>query len=463
MTPAHNSIGLKLGHGWLRAFSAWIILVLSLVGTVGAWRVVHNAHAEIGVRIAEMTGSSQPLQAGSDGAWIVLVAGASVSLLLFWLALTLSKSRREVSALADRMSTSMQQNDARLFSIIQSAMEVIITIDEKQSIIIFNPMAEKVFRCAASDAIGTSLSRFIPERFRAAHGTHVSRFGDTGVSERQMGKQLALFGLRADGEEFPIEASISQIHDARGKLYTVMLRDITERQKANAALQASRNELRQLSANIQSAREEEKTHIARELHDDLGQCLTALKMDLSLLESALPRGVDSPVSARIKAMHGLIDSTVMSVRRISADLRPVMLDDLGLVSAIEWLVHDFSARYGIAAKSTLEQGDLGFDSTSATALFRMAQEALTNVARHAEATEVHVSLKREGDECVMHIRDNGKGMSGEAQGKPKSFGLLGMRERAGLMGGKVEIKSVLNQGTTVTISVPIPISTLEKA
>ncbi len=463
MTTTANSTEDKACCGWLRASGAWIILVLSLAGAVGAWRVVHNANAEIGARVAEITGSSQVMHVGSDASWIILVTGVGISLLLFWLALTLSKSRREVRVLTGRMSASIQQNEARLFSIIQSAMEVIITIDEKQNIIIFNPMAEKIFRCSATEAIGTPLSRFIPERFRAAHGTHVERFGDTGVSERQMGKQRALFGVRADGEEFPIEASISQIQDARGKLYTVMLRDITERRKAEAALQTSRNELRQLSANIQSVREEEKTRIARELHDDLGQRLTALKMDLSLLESILPADNAVPVLKRIKGMHELIDSTVMSVRRIAADLRPVMLDDLGLVSAIEWLVHDFSTRYGIAAKSTLEQRDLGFDSASATALFRMIQEALTNVARHAEATEVQVILQQEDSECVVQVRDNGKGMNSKAQCKPKSFGLLGMRERASLLGGKMTVDSVIDQGTTVIISVPMPSPNLEKA
>jgi two-component system sensor histidine kinase UhpB len=147
-------------------------------------------------------------------------------------------------------------NETRMMSIIRSAMEVIITVDEAQHIVIFNPMAEKVFRCSAMDAIGTSLSRFIPQRFRENHGRYVKQFGVTGVSDRQMGQQRVLFGLRADGEEFPIEASISQVYGDEGKLYTVMLRDVTERVKTENSLRASQDELQRLSANIQNVREE---------------------------------------------------------------------------------------------------------------------------------------------------------------------------------------------------------------
>ena len=148
----------------------------------------------------------------------------------------------------------------------------------------FNPMAERLFDCPAADALGTSLSRFVPERFRAGHEGHVRQFGVTGVSDRQMGGRRILYGLRATGSEFPFEASISQFGDENGKLYTVMLRDISAQIDAERSLQRSHEELRELSANLLNIREEEKSRIARELHDDLGQQLTALKMDISSLE-----------------------------------------------------------------------------------------------------------------------------------------------------------------------------------
>jgi two-component system, NarL family, sensor histidine kinase UhpB len=347
-------------------------------------------------------------------------------------------------------------NETRMMSIIRSAMEVIITVDEAQRIVIFNPMAEKVFACSAMDAIGTSLSRFIPERFREHHGRHVKQFGVTGVSDRQMGQQRVLFGLRANGEEFPIEASISQVYGDEGKLYTVMLRDVTERVKTENSLRASQDELQRLSANIQNVREEEKTRIARELHDDLGQQLTALKMDVSMLASALKdSGAAADLYAKTQAMHSLIDATVASVRRIAADLRPVMLDDLGPVPAIEWLINDFTQRYGIEVTMHIHQHDFDFNPTAGTALFRIVQEALTNVARHAGATRVTVRLSRQADQCVVWISDNGHGVEPDAMHKDKSFGLLGIRERTRMLGGTLSLDTAPGRGFSLTVSLPL--------
>ncbi|NHV25271.1 PAS domain S-box protein [Burkholderia sp. D-99] len=350
-------------------------------------------------------------------------------------------------------------NEARMMGIIRSSMEAIITIDEKQTVVIFNPMAEQVFGVSAMEAIGAPLSRFIPERFRAAHAKHVDQFGVTGVSERQMGRQRVLFGLRANGEEFPIEASISQIRDASGKLYTVMLRDITERLRAENALKLSREELRELSANLQNVREEEKTRIARELHDDLGQQLTALKMDLSVVEQQLRvpgRAPDEGVQSHLQGMRRLIDTTVASVRRIAADLRPVMLDDLGLVPAIEWLANDFTNRYGIDVERHIETGGLTFTSAGATTLFRIVQEALTNVARHADATRVALRLDVEEGFCVLRVADNGRGSApGGPAHEDKSFGLIGIRERAHMLGGTVTIDTALARGFSITVALPL--------
>ncbi|ORT89101.1 hypothetical protein B7G54_02765 [Burkholderia puraquae] len=351
-------------------------------------------------------------------------------------------------------------NEARMMGIIRSSMEAIITIDEKQTVVIFNPMAEQVFGVSAMEAIGAPLSRFIPERFRAAHTKHVDQFGVTGVSERQMGRQRVLFGLRANGEEFPIEASISQIRDASGKLYTVMLRDITERLRAENALKLSREELRELSANLQNVREAEKTRIARELHDDLGQQLTALKMDLSVIEQQLrvPGRVqpDEDLQSHLQGMRRLIDATVASVRRIAADLRPVMLDDLGLVPAIEWLANDFTNRYGIDVERHIETGGLTFTSAGATTLFRIVQEALTNVARHADATRVALRLDVEEGFCVLRVADNGRGSTpGGPAHEDKSFGLIGIRERAHMLGGTVTIDTALARGFSITVAFPL--------
>lgn len=422
-------------------------------------------HTEIPVKLGgrqlsfryEATDNFGPVREENKAIW-VLIGGSTLSLLLLGSLLALGRAYSSANLVAQRMGADLRHNESRLFSIIQSAMEAVITVDEHQNIVIFNPMAERIFRCSAMEAIGAPLGRFIPERFRDAHAKHVVRFGQTGISERQMGQGRPLWGLRADGEEFPVEASISQTRDGGGKLYTVLLRDVTERQQTEQALKASRNELAQLSARLQTIREEEKTHIARELHDDLGQRLTSLKMDLSLLERALPADA-AAARERTKGMHGLIDATVSAVRRIAADLRPVMLDDLGLGPAIEWLASDFSSRYGIQTTVNIEN-ELGeLDNNTATALFRTIQEALNNVARHAQASHVNIVMRREAGSWRVCVDDNGQGVAPEQMSKPKSFGLIGIRERVRLLNGHFHVRSKPAEGFHLEITVPAPPNT----
>jgi len=197
-----------------------------------------------------------------------------------------------------------------------------------------------------------------------------------------------------------------------------------------------------------------------------------LKMDLSILESDLrklpkPREQASSEDAKQTAtpdpvtllsqtrnMHALLNSTVASVRRIAADLRPVMLDDLGLAPAIEWLVNDFEARYGIAVELEMNIDQFEFDSASATAIFRIVQEGFTNIARHAQASKVTLSLKRNAMDCVVQITDNGRGTDLSAAQAGKSFGLLGIRERVHLLGGQVELTSLPGNGLTLRVTLP---------
>jgi PAS domain S-box-containing protein len=399
---------------------------------------------------------------------IVLVAGLAATVLAaltcYWASSPANSSARMGDAVL---------NEARMMSIVQASSDAIITIDDAQRIVIFNPMAERVFGVSAMEAIGTTLDRFIPARYRAAHAGHVEQFGVTGVSTRQMGRQRVLSGIRANGEEFPLEASISQVRDRMGKLYTVVLRDVTERVHAENALTQSREEMRDLSANLQQVREEEKMRIARELHDDLGQQLTALKMDLSSAEQALaPAQTGQPAAAQAAAgeamrllagMRRLIDSTVASLRRIAADLRPVMLDDLGLLPAIDWLARDFSQRYGIPVDQHIHAEQTNFTREAATAIFRIIQEALNNVARHADATNVRLRLTTDDGRCTLQVIDDGRGADDppRRRGTPaqadlnRTFGLIGVRERARMLDGTVTIDTAKGKGFILTVSFPL--------
>ncbi len=348
----------------------------------------------------------------------------------------------------------LHESEMQLNGIIASAMDAIITVDERQNIVLFNAAAEKIFRCPAAEAIGGPLGRFIPERFREAHREHIERFGATGDTTRAMGARMALSGLRADGGEFPIDASISQIMIEGRKLYTVILRDISERRRAEDALERSHRELRELSGAMNEVREAERTRIARELHDELAQWLTAIKMDVSWLSSRLPRE-QRPLLDRAEKLKAMVDTTVSAVRRIAADLRPVMLDDLGLVPATESLLHEFSQRTGVLVSLDLDSDKLDFGDPLATSVYRMVQEAITNVARHAEATEVRITMRHRDENLVVQVRDNGKGFDPEVAARKKSFGVLGIRERAHTLGGAARIVRLESGGTLVEIMIPV--------
>jgi len=341
-----------------------------------------------------------------------------------------------------------------LRGIVQSAMDAIITIDDSHRIVLFNAAAERVFLCRAADAVGAELDGFIPERLRPAHRAHVDQFMATGETTRRMGGDTLLYGLRANGEEFPLEASISRAEVGGRRLLTVILRDITERKKAQSALEETNRKLYDLYAAMHDVREAERMRIARELHDELAQWLTALKMDVSWLSGRLPREEQALID-KAERMKQLVDTMVGSVRRIASDLRPAMLDDLGLTPAVEHLVHEFSHRTGIVVSLDLDAGAHEFKDPLVTAVYRMIQEALTNVARHARATEVRVSVNAAGDRLRVAVEDDGVGIEADALNKERSYGLRGITERARTLGGIAGIRRGVRSGTVVEIEVPL--------
>jgi signal transduction histidine kinase len=211
----------------------------------------------------------------------------------------------------------------------------------------------------------------------------------------------------------------------------------------------------ELSAEIQRTREEEQKRIARELHDDLGQQLAAAKMAVAMHESHLGASCSSrQLLSETRGLQEQIDAMTATVRRIATDLRPPMLDDLGLISALEWLVGDFERRYGMSVTSNLQTGDREFTEFAATAIFRMVQEALTNVARHAQASAVTIEIACAGNVSTVRIQDNGKGAQLNAPRAQRSFGLHGMRERARQLNGTVFINSKPGHGFHIAIQLP---------
>lgn len=258
---------------------------------------------------------------------------------------------------------------------------------------------------------------------------------------------------RSDGQVMDCLVQISQLFDANGNGSgrIVVLRDITEEKRMQEELRTSHRRLRELAAHLEAVREHERASIARELHDDLGQILTALKMDLSSLQRELS-GERIDMRLRTDAMSELVSQALAVSKRLSADLRPGVLDDLGLAAAIEWQAQQFEERTGVKCRVVAQEVSL--EPRCATALFRICQEALTNVARHAQATLVELRLTARGRDVVLKVTDNGRGITEHQMSDPHSFGLMGMRERVHPYGGEVKIVGEPGKGTTVTALLP---------
>ena len=223
--------------------------------------------------------------------------------------------------------------------------------------------------------------------------------------------------------------------------------------EAEQALRASREQLRGLAANLLKVREEERTSIAREMHDELGQALTGLKMDLAWISRRLPTE-QAALRERTDAMGDLVDRTIQTVRRLSSELRPGVLDDLGLAAAVEWFTHDFQSRTGIHCDLSEAIGEGAIAPEVATALFRILQESLTNVARHAGATRIEIDLRQEDRVIHLDVHDDGRGIRREEVADGEAFGLIGMRERAELLNGRFLITRAPEGGTQVHVSIP---------
>ncbi|MBW2029506.1 MAG: HAMP domain-containing protein [Deltaproteobacteria bacterium] len=235
---------------------------------------------------------------------------------------------------------------------------------------------------------------------------------------------------------------------------TRLVQDIVKRREIEKELRESRQQLSDLSAYLQSAIEQERANIAREIHDDLGQNLTALTLDISWLRKRLPED-QSALIEKMNSMSKVIKASLQTVKRLSMGLRPRILDDLGLTAAAEWMVGEFQKRTGITCHTDIDIEDSVLDQERSNALFRILQEALTNIARHAAATEAEIILKKDHGHVILQVIDNGKGIKQSEISGPKSFGLMGMRERVRILNGEVKIRGVENWGTTIRVTIPL--------
>ena len=353
----------------------------------------------------------------------------------------------------ERAARIFEESEKRYQQLVDNISEGFVIQDKNGIITSANERFLGMIGYRRREVIGRPINEFLGEGW-------LKREDEPGVREEEdRWRSVELAWKRKDGKRIYTILSRKPIHDAKGRFEGSMsvLTDITDRREVELELRRSQEELRSLSHHIQSVREKESKRIAGEIHDVLGQQLTALKIDLSWLSGRVGPFEESgrEIRDKIGAMSDLVDITIQSVQKISAELRPVLLDDLGLGPAIEWLTQDFENRTKIKCRLRLSCDEIDLDPDRSTSVFRISQEALTNVVRHAKATAIDISLGEQNGALVLRISDNGKGIKENEIYAPSSLGLMGMRERLRPFGGKLEISGIPEKGTALTVTLPL--------
>jgi signal transduction histidine kinase len=314
-----------------------------------------------------------------------------------------------------------------------------ILLDKEFRYVYFNAAAEKFSGIKLEEARG----QFSP--FRLESRKPYIEVLETGKS---LVRDDVYIGEKLGSRRFRVRAF--KVGDGLGLIWT----DITAEKEIEAKYVQAREELRSLATYLLQVREDERKHVAREIHDELGQALTAIDMELKLM-SHKHDGAPSEIRARIDSIIKQSEGAIETVQRIASELRPGMLDQLGLHEAIEWFAHDFTRRSTITTETDIDIDGVTIGEKTSTALFRITQEALTNASRHSSASTIWISLRIVGNAISLEIRDDGVGITDEQATNPKSFGIIGIRERVHELGGAFAIRGEARVGTTLSVSIPI--------
>jgi len=378
-----------------------------------------------------------------------IVAGV-LAMLLFVLGTTFLLARNLVRKGA--LETALKESDDQLRNMVHSVKDAILTVDSANRVVLFNSAAERMFDVRAVDVIGRELAGALSRCLPQEHLQQLLLRLNEGWNSSNGHDLLCVVELTRHGQDVPVELSLSVSTSHGKKLLTAIFRDLTERRRAETELLETNRQLQSLSASLQNYREEERARIARELHDELGQLLTGIRMEVSWLGGRLQPEQERLID-KVASVKGQIDQTIATVRRISSELRPLVLDDLGFSAAAAWYVDQFSERTGLPVELSLPDIDPERGDAVATALFRALQESLTNVARHAQAAKVEVRVDFENGAWVLRVRDDGIGFAPKPANSG-DIGLVGMRERAQNLGGRFSVTSAPGEGTTVEIVIP---------
>jgi PAS domain S-box-containing protein len=354
-----------------------------------------------------------------------------------------------------RAESELGESEMRNAAILRAALDCILSIDADGKIIEFNPAAERTFRYTREQVLGKDVAEIIiPAAMRDAHHRGMRRYLTTGETSL-LDKRVHVVAMRSDGTEFPAELTVTHVRLARQSIFCACVRDITKEKCAEQELRQYADELRTASRQLVEVQESERRTLANTLHDLVGQKLTALNINLNIVKAKSAPAMAAQTSARLEDSLKLVDETIESIRDVTAELRPAVLDDYGLMAALRWYAEQSSARTGVPI-TVIEQGPRRrLPPAAEEALFRIAQESLANIAKHASAEHVTLTFGVTSQSSSLTIADDGRGFDSAVRQQPArahGWGLMIMRERAATVGAELNLESAPACGTRVIVT-----------
>jgi two-component system, chemotaxis family, CheB/CheR fusion protein len=346
----------------------------------------------------------------------------------------------------------LEKSEFTIRSLLDSSNQSVVAVNTDEKIVLVNGFTEKMFGYSREELLGQPLKILVPENARARHVEH-HRTYFANMQSRPMGIGLDLAGRRKDGSTFPVEIGLSAVETATGKLAVAFVSDITERKRLEQIAQTRTQQVHALAASLMTALEEERRRVSRELHDQICQQLASLAIDIGGLAADPPR--PGHIQSRLKALQARVVKASEETRHIAYELHPSVLDDLGLVASVRSLCREFSKRAGIRVDFTEAALPASVPRPEASCLYRVAQEGLQNIAKHAHAKHVAVSLTYAKDTLLLSIVDDGAGFDRTAKGRG-GLGLISMEERARLVNGKLSITAQAGHGTRIALEIALP-------
>jgi PAS domain S-box-containing protein len=374
---------------------------------------------------------------------------AATLVALFALILAPLDVRRAISQL-DLARREQRESESTAHSLFQAASQGILMVDQNGRIVMANPAAEKMFGFDAAELRGQEIEMLLPQSLRAEHLRHRAHYFAR-PQTRPMGLGLDLQARRKDGSEFYAEISLSYIQSARGTLAVAFVTDISKRKSDEQSIRRQGEELRRLAVQMMTAQEDERRHIARNLHDDLSQTLAFLAIDIGKMAGQSPENL----AQQLRPLQRHAVEAAEAVRQISHQLHPSIVDDLGLTAALEQYCEEFQERSHITTRFTSQNVPDYLPKDVSSCVYRIAQEALRNVAKHSQTESVDVRLEAVDSVVRLTVRDRGIGFTGQRSESPSGIGIVGMKERARLVNGNLSLHSQAGEGTELSLEVPV--------